>query len=189
MVGRWRTQQLNPMKHILLLLAFLPSAIFAQQFVTREGNVHFLSETPIEDIEATSSEASVILDLETGRVAVQVPILSFHFEKALMEEHFNENYMESGIYPKAKFTGTLRDFGGLPESGAVEVMVDGSFEVHGVSVDRPFNGTLERKGDEVMLICRFDVRTEDHEIPIPAVVRDNIAEVIAVDIKASLVAR
>lgn len=173
----------------LMLGALLSLNAQAQQWVTRAGEVHFLSETPVEDIEATSKEASVILDLETGRVAVQVPILSFHFEKALMEEHFNENYMESGTYPKAKFAGTLRDFGGLPESGAVEVTVDGSFEVHGVAVDRPFNGTLERKGDEVMLICRFDVRTEDHKIPIPAVVRDNIAEVIAVDIKATLVAR
>ena len=131
----------------------------------------------------------MILDIESGRVAVQVPILSFHFEKALMEEHFNENYMESGTYPKAKFTGTLRDFGDLPESGPVEVMVDGSFEVHGVSVDRPFNGTLEKQGDKVILNCRFDVRTEDHQIPIPSVVRDNIAEVIDVDIRAELSAR
>lgn len=173
----------------LFVLIFLTLNASAQQWVTRSGEVHFLSETPIEDIEATSKEASVILDLESGRVAVQVPILSFHFEKALMEEHFNENYMESGTYPKAKFTGTLRDFGALPESGAVEVMVDGSFEVHGVSVDRPFNGTLERKGDTVLLVCNFDVRTEDHAIPIPSVVRDNIAEVIAVDIQATLAAR
>lgn len=173
----------------LIIGAFLTLNVSAQQWVTRTGEVHFLSETPIEDIEATSKEASVILDLESGRVAAQVPILSFHFEKALMEEHFNENYMESGTYPKAKFTGALRDFGGLPESGAVEVMVDGSFEVHGVSVDRPFNGTLEKQGDKVILNCRFDVRTEDHEIPIPSVVRDNIAEVIAVDIHAELTAR
>jgi polyisoprenoid-binding protein YceI len=173
----------------LFLFAACAFQVNAQQWVTRAAEVHFLSETPIEDIEATSKEASVILDLESGRVAVQVPILSFHFEKALMEEHFNENYMESGTYPKAKFTGTLRDFGGLPESGAVEVMVDGSFEVHGVSVDRPFNGTLEKQGDQVILSCRFEVRTEDHGIPIPAVVRDNIAEVIAVDIRAELAAR
>lgn len=173
----------------LCALIFLTLNATAQQWVTRAGEVHFLSETPIEDIEATSKEASVILDLESGRVAVQVPILSFHFEKALMEEHFNENYMESGTYPKAKFTGTLRDFGDLPESGPVEVMVDGSFEVHGVSVDRPFNGTLEKQGDKVILNCRFDVRTEDHQIPIPSVVRDNIAEVIDVDIRAELSAR
>lgn len=173
----------------LIIGAFLTLNVSAQQWVTRTGEVHFLSETPIEDIEATSKEASVILDLESGRVAAQVPILSFHFEKALMEEHFNENYMESGTYPKAKFAGTLRDFGGLPESGIVEVTVDGSFEVHGVSVDRPFSGTLEKQGDKVFLNCRFDVRTEDHEIPIPSVVRDNIAEVIAVDIRAELSAR
>ena len=173
----------------LIIGALLTLNVSAQQWVTRAGEVHFLSETPIEDIEATSKEASVILDLESGRVAVQVPILSFHFEKALMEEHFNENYMESGTYPKAKFSGTLRDFGDLPESGPVEVMVDGSFEVHGVSVDRPFNGTLEKQGDKVILNCRFDVRTEDHQIPIPSVVRDNIAEVIDVDIRAELSAR
>lgn len=177
---------MNPMKYILLLLAFLPAAIFAQQFVTREGNVHFLSETPIEDIEATSSEASVILDLETGRVAVQVPILSFHFEKALMEEHFNENYMESGQFPKAKFQGNLVDFQGLSASGSQTVSVVGSFEVHGVSVERTFEGTLEQSGDGVQLSCRFDVATADHEIPIPSVVRENIAESISVDINALL---
>ena len=174
------------MKHILLLLAFLPAAIFAQQFVTREGNVHFLSETPIEDIEATSSEASVILDLETGRVAVQVPILSFHFEKALMEEHFNENYMESSQYPKAKFQGSLVDFQGLSAGGETPVVVKGTFEVHGVAVERTFEGTLEPSGEGVQLSCRFDVATADHEIPIPSVVSENIAKSIAVDISAML---
>jgi hypothetical protein len=174
------------MKHFTLLLALLPSAFFAQQFVTREGSVHFLSETPIEDIEATSSEASVILDLESGRVAVQVPILSFHFEKALMEEHFNENYMESGKFPKAKFQGNLVDFQGLSASGPQTVSVVGSFEVHGVAVERSFEGMLEKTEKGVRLSCRFDVATAEHEIPIPSVVRENIAESIAVDISATL---
>lgn len=187
-VNGWRMvlQTIEIMKTTLLFFALLPSAVMAQQFACRDGQVHFLSETPMEDIEATSGEASVIVDIESGRVAVQVPILSFHFEKALMEEHFNENYMESTQYPKAKFQGNLRDFGGLPDSGSVEVMVDGTFEVHGVSVERSFNGTLEQREGKLVLQCNFEVRTEDHAIPIPSVVRDNIAEVIAVDIAATL---
>ena len=177
------------MRFPFFLFLLLPSLLSAQQYATRQGQVHFLSETPIEDIEATSSEASVILDLTTGRVAAQVPMLSFHFEKALMEEHFNENYMESSRFPKAKFQGSLVDFQGLLAEGETPVVVKGSFEVHGVAVERSFSGTLEKTKKGVALHCLFDVATADHEIPIPSVVRDNIAASIAVDITATLVSR
>ena len=124
----------------LLLLGFGLTA-GAQQFATRDAHIAFLSETPIEDIRAESHEASAILDVASGRLAFQVPILSFHFPKALMEEHFKK-LLESEQYPKASFRGTLSV--GSGRTGAQEVTAKGTLEMHGVAVEREVTGTMVR---------------------------------------------
>ena len=97
------------MKHLTLLclLGFVAWTSTAQQFMTRSGNVGFFSATPIENIEAHNHQMSGLLDASNGGFAFQVQMRGFHFEKALMEEHFNENYVESDTYPKATYQGTI----------------------------------------------------------------------------------
>ncbi len=162
----------------------------AQQFMTRSAHVDFFSSTPAEDISAVTEQASAVMDLATQSIAFQVPIISFHFEKALMEEHFNENYLESEKYPSATFQGKLS---GLDPNAAVgasqPVTATGTFTVHGVSVEREVAGTAVRTGSGWKLEAQFEVPTEDHAIPIPKLVRSKIAESISVTLRAELTPR
>ena len=169
----------------LFTLCTLATATQAQRFATREARIAFLSETPVEDIRAESNEASAILDLSNGQVALQVPILSFHFPKALMEEHFNENYMESDRFPKATFRGVVMGFD-PGQSGAQPVTAQGTLEMHGVTKEREVSGTLEQTEGGWVLDAQFDVPCTDHNIDIPKVVTENIAEVIGVTLHAEL---
>ena len=157
----------------------------AQRFATREAHIAFLSETPIEDIQAESHEASAIFDAATSQLAFQVPILSFHFPKALMEEHFNENYMETELYPKASFRGQVMDLD-LSVAGPQSVRAVGTLEMHGVAVERDIAGTMERMEGGWRITSAFEVPCTDHDIAIPKVVAENIAEVIGVTLTANL---
>src|SRR5690606_25721096 len=93
-----------------IAIILLANMVFAQKYFTKTGNVSFFSETPMENIEAYNRSASVVVDGASGAVQVAVLIKGFLFEKALMQEHFNENYLESGKYPKAVFKGKLENF-------------------------------------------------------------------------------
>jgi len=95
-------------KNLLIALAILPTATFAQErYMTRTGHIAFHSETPVENIHADNRKVSSVWDVTTGAVEFAVLIKAFEFEKALMQEHFNENYMESNTYPKATFKGKV----------------------------------------------------------------------------------
>ena len=175
------------MKQFLFLftLCFSVTVVQAQRFSTRDARIEFLSETPVEDIQAESNQASAIFDMSNGQMAFQVPILSFHFPKALMEEHFNENYMESARYPKATFRGVVEGLDPNKE-GEQFVTVKGTLEMHGVSKERTIQGTMVRDGDWWMVESQFEVACEDHAIDIPKVVTENIAEIIGVTLRAEL---
>ncbi|MGB1075718.1 MAG: YceI family protein [Flavobacteriales bacterium] len=171
-----------------LILSFAANGS-AQKLITRNASVHFFSSTPMENIEAQSNGMSAILDISNGQVAFQVPIRSFHFENALMEEHFNENYMESELHPKATFSGRLLDWDihAFSAGEPVPVVAQGDFNCHGISDERKVSGTLSKQDDGRWTIeANFEVSTSVHGIPIPKVVRENIAEVIQVDLKAIL---
>ena len=182
-------------KHLLSIAVigsagFICQSLTAQQFVTRTAEVHLLSTTPIEDIEGLNKQSSMILDASNGDIAVQVPILGFHFEKALLEEHFNENYMESDKFPKATFRGSVAGWTVMPLEGeTMNVLVTGTFTVHGVDVTRDFEGQIRLESGRLIVDCTFEVRPEDHGIEIPGVVRKQIAAIITIDVSAQLSAR
>lgn len=173
----------------LLVVGFAPDA-GAQQFMTREGHVHFFSSTPIEDIEADNRQMSGLLDASTGDFAFQVQMRAFHFEKALMEEHFNENYVESETHPKATFQGSIASWGNIPNDGQRhDVVAEGEFDIHGVTQPHRIEGTVQWVDGAWKLQANFKVTLADHNIVIPAVVKDNISPVIAVDVEAQLLPR
>lgn len=177
-----------------LLLLTMACVVFcraeAQQFMTREGNVHFFSSTPLEDIEANNAQMSAILDQETGGFAFQVQMRAFHFPKALMEEHFNESYVQSDAFPKATFRGNLKPWEPSAEAkGPKEVVAEGEFDFHGVKITRSIPGEIIWKDGQWVLDARFDIALKDHDITVPTVVRDNIAATIAVDVHAELTPR
>jgi hypothetical protein len=181
---------MTTMKHLFLAIAFAPFALFAQErYGTRTGTITFFSETPAENIEAVNRKVSSVWDVSTGAIQFAALIKAFEFEKALMQEHFNENYMESNTYPKADFKGTVSGVSAeqLKKPGTYDVTVEGDLTIHGVTrkVSHPGKITVNENGS-VKAVSRFIVKPEDHGIKVPAVVRKNIAEEIAVSVDLDL---
>lgn len=92
---------------ILVGILFAGILLAQTRYMTKTGYIGFYSHTPVEDIKADNNQVASILDSQTGEMVFNVLIKSFVFEKALMQEHFNENYMESDKYPKASFKGKV----------------------------------------------------------------------------------
>lgn len=170
----------------LLLLGLHASA--QDRVFTRSGTIIFSSDTPLEKIEATNNKGTCAIDLKTGRVQFAVLIKGFAFRKALMEEHFNENYMESSKHPKATFSGQFVDFDRYKIEGGHEAQMElsGEFTIHGVSQTRTVQVSFKPSEQGVVATCMFNVKPEDHDIKIPGVVRDNIAQEIQVTISTTL---
>jgi polyisoprenoid-binding protein YceI len=172
----------------ILTLAAATQTLFAQKYMTRNGYIRFFSHTPVEDIEAKNHQVTSIMNAETGEMVFKVLMKSFQFQKALMQEHFNEKYVESDKFPNADFLkATIKDWkpNMLKEGKPVEVTVEGELTIHGVTKKITEKGTLELKPDgKVAAKAQMKVRPEDYGIKIPAVVRGNIAEIVDVFIEA-----
>lgn len=172
------------MKTILsLLILSLCITTNAQQFVDKAGKVHFLSKSPLEDIEATSQQAVCALNTETGKVFAKIPINSFRFQNKLMEEHFNENYLESDKIPYATLDAVIKEKIDYGKDAEYPVTLVGALDIHGVKKSYEIPGKLSvRNGMPTIGIAKFSVALADHKIKIPKVVVANIAEVIQVDV-------
>ena len=175
-----------PVKKIYLFLCCVP-LLARDLYITRSGTVSFYSHAPMEDIVAVNKQASCVLDLETGSFAFQVPIRGFVFPNALMQEHFNENYLESHHFPKATFKGNIDHWlelkiGPDPQ----DVAVTGTLNIHGVSLEISESGTLARAGDGINGLATFEVAPADYDIRIPKIVRNNIARIIQVTVNVKL---
>jgi hypothetical protein len=158
----------------------------AQKFITREGKVSFYSSTPLEKIEAHNFKGSSVLDMETGRVEFAVLVKAFLFEKALMQEHFNENYMESDKYPKALVKGNIMGFEQikLDENKSFTCPFEGELKMHGVS--RPISSDLiiNVVDGKLDIKTNFNVAVADYNIKIPNIVRDKIAKNVEIEVDA-----
>lgn len=173
----------------LLICLGLHTWVMAQdKYFTRNGEVDFFSSAPLEDIRAENKGAMCVLDLNTGNVEVSLLIASFSFKKALMQEHFNENYMESGKHPKATFKGVIEDIQNLDLKKAETQTFNatGSLTIKGVEREVSTSVSLKPVNSGMEAQTTFIVKPEDHEIKIPAVVRDNIAREIEVTVSMNL---
>lgn len=177
-------------KSTFLVIIILISANigFGQgKYFTRNGTLAFYSKTPMENIEAKNHQASSIFDSESGDIAVSAQMKGFEFEKALMEEHFNENYVESHKYPKATFKGKIVDFSSISISEvAQEVRVKGTLDVHGVGKEINITANISKKNDNYEAKSTFIVSASDFDIKIPKAVINNIAKEIEVSINLQL---
>jgi len=153
-------------------------------YMTRNGKVSFFSRTPMENIEAVNNEVSSILNLETGEVVFAILVKSFHFERALMEEHFNENYMESAKLPKSTFQGKITNLSSIDfrKEGNYPATVEGDLTIHGVKKRITSSGTVTVAGEKVSVTSALNLKPGDYDIAIPALVADKIAETIEVKI-------
>jgi hypothetical protein len=179
------------MKKITTLLAiilFTATLANAQKYMTKGGTIKFFSDTPMEKIEAVNRQVNSALDFATGNFVFKVLIRGFEFEKALMQEHFNENYMESEKFPNSTFSGKITNFKdvNLGKDGLYKVVVEGDLSMHGVTNKVKVNGTIEVKGGSVAGKATFNVAPKDYNISIPQAVIKNISEAIQVDVNVSL---
>lgn len=151
-----------------------------------EGKVQFKSLAPLETIEAYSEELRGIIDIEKRSFAFSVPIRSFEgFNNPLQKEHFNENYMESGKYPNAVFKGKIIENVDLSKDGTYTIRAKGNLEVHGVVQERILKSNVEVKGNRFTLNSNFTVILEEHNISVPKIVYQKIAEEIQVQVQAA----
>jgi hypothetical protein len=160
---------------------------YANTFACTTGKIHFFSATPIEDIDATSEKAVCVLNTLTKKVYAKVAMTTFQFPKELMEEHFNENYVESEKYPYGILDATIVEDIDFTKDGTYDVTLKGTFEVHGVKQEREIKGKLVIKnGQPVSATATFVVKLADHKIKIPKAVVTNIAEDIKIDVDFAL---
>ena len=168
---------------IAIVVLFLSLSVSAQEFVDRKGMVHFFSAATIENIEATTHSAVCAMNTGTKKVVAKIPVTSFVFKDKLMQEHFNENYLESDKYPYASLTGVIDENIDFTKDGVYDVTVKGTFEIHNVKVAKEVKGKLTIKnGVPVNATAKFDIKLADHKIQIPSLLGANIAEAEAVDL-------
>jgi hypothetical protein len=167
-----------------LFLFFLLVSAFGQKYMTKNGYIGFYSHTSMEDIKADNNQAAGVIDASTGDLVFQVLIKSFHFERALMEEHFNENYMESEKFPKASFKGRITNLSSVnfSKNGIYEAIVEGDLTIHDVTNKISSKGTIEVLTGGINASSKFKIVPEDYKIEIPGVVRDKIAKDLEVTV-------
>jgi polyisoprenoid-binding protein YceI len=162
--------------------------LFAQKLMTRTGKISLFSSTSIENIEAFNNEVAAAYDAGKGDLIFQVAIKSFKFEKQLMQDHFNDDYMESSKYPKATFNGNISDVAkvDLKKNGSYKVSGSGTLNIHGVSKKVSLPGSIEVKDGGATFHSNFNVVLADYNIKIPSIAEGKIAKSIAVTVNAIL---
>ena len=177
------------MKKLLLVLLLLQATISWTQtrLIERRGTIDFrASKETFVPVKAQNKNASAIVDLQSGTIASLVLVKEFVFKNALMQEHFNENYMESDRYPKITFQGKIAEFSiAKLEGSPTTFWVKGMISIHGVkrAIEVPMQ--LSKRNAIIYATSRFSLKPEDFNIKIPKIVRYKIAKevIITLDFK------
>jgi hypothetical protein len=174
------------MKRLFLFLFFLNIVLAAnaQKYMTKNGYIGFYSHTPMEDIKGDNNQVVGALDISTGEMVFLALIKSFHFDRALMEEHFNENYMESDKIPKSVFKGKIANLKDVDfsKSGTYNVTVEGDLTIHDVTNKISTQGTIEVVSGCINANSKFKIVPEDYKINIPGVVKDKFEKSLKVTV-------
>ncbi len=162
---------------VLLLSSF---SVNAQKYLAKDGVISFFSETPIEDISAVNTKVSAVFDEESNQLVFQLNITDFIFPKALMQEHFNENYLESDIFPKSTFSGKV------VKRNLQNTKVSGHLKIHGITNKINVGGTLLKEDNKIIISAEFTLKLDDYGVEIPTIVMYKIAEEVIVKVNIEL---
>lgn len=175
-----------PFLFSLILFSFVSNA--QGKFYTKDAKVNFFSVTPLEDIEAKQKSAVAVLDSKTGALQFSLLIKGFEFKNEEMQEHFNEDYMESDKFPKSEFKGQIVNNSAVnyTKPGTYNVQVKGSLTIHGVTKEVQTNGTIKVDTDGLKTASTFNIAVADYGIVIPKLVRDKIAKNVKITVDAKL---
>ncbi|MBC7829845.1 MAG: YceI family protein [Chitinophagaceae bacterium] len=175
---------------LLILICFFIGSIASGQgkFFTKTGSISFFSKTQLEDIDAHNRSVTCVLDTKTGNVQFSVLMKGFEFKKALMQEHFNEDYIESDKYPRAEFKGQIDNNSSIDYSkeAANQVRVKGPLTIHGQTNDLETDGTLTVKEGKIFITCEFKVEIADYKISVAAFAKNKVAKTISVKVSCVL---
>ena len=166
---------------ILLYALFVCTCVFPQQLLKgKESSLSFFSTTPLENISAKNKYVALVIKTTTGDIQIQAPNTGFTFERPLMQEHFNENYMESEKYPSSSFSGKIVEPLDYSKDGVKSVTAKGKLTVHGVTKEVEIKGTITVASGKTTLEAKFPVKVADYGIKVPTLVSQKIAEVVEV---------
>ena len=172
------------------LMTIAASAQTGQKFFTRDGKVKFdaTAASSPEKIDALSNSATCVLDAATGNFQWAVLVKGFQFEKSLMQEHFNENYMDSDKFPKATFIGKITNLSEInfAKDGTYNAIVTGQMTLRGVTKDMTANGALTVSGGNVKVNAGFALKLADYGIEVPSLVSDKVGKEAKIMVDASL---
>jgi polyisoprenoid-binding protein YceI len=181
------------MKIVYVILLVLPVCAFIKPpaiFTCNNGTASFKSEAPLELINATSKELKGAIDVSKNTFAFRIRIKSFEgFNSPLQKEHFNENYLESIKFPEATFAGKIIETIDYTKTGKYTIRAKGKLLIHGIEQERIIKSDIEILGSSIIVKSVFTVLLSDHQIPIPRVVKEKLANEITVTIHAELVSK
>jgi polyisoprenoid-binding protein YceI len=174
------------MKKIILLSCLLINVwlLQAQIYATRNGFIGFYSKTPLENIKAENKQVYAVIDATKKNLAFNLLVKGFSFSKKLMQDHFNEEYIESDKYPKAGFNGTYTGDVDITKNGAYKVEAQGQLTLHGVTKSITVPAIIEVKDGKLIGKATFKLTPSDFNIKIPALVKEKIAQQTDVTVSA-----
>jgi YceI-like domain len=166
------------MKKIVLLVAttILSSSMFAQIYIAKNCEISFFSKTSMKDIDATNKAAKPLLNTATGDLQMKIVMTAFVFPDAFMQEHFNENYVESEKFPNCIFKGKVNEKIDYTKDGENKATVTGTIDMHGVKKEVTLDGTITVKGTEITMSSKFRIHIADYAIKVPSLYVTTIAE-------------
>jgi len=166
-----------------LLIAGMSHLNAQNIYMTKDGQVSFSSQKSVENIDAINNEVNSIINTQNGEMVFQALLKGFHFQRALMEEHFNENYVESEKFPKSTFKGKISNVSAVnfSKDGSYPVKVEGDLTLHGVTKKVSAPGTLVVKAGTIQASSKFNIKLKDFDVKIPSLVADKLSE--DVDVK------
>ena len=177
------------MKSKLFFIAVLflsITSMYAQDiFTTPTAKVSFHSKTPVEDIDGTSNKVASVLNIKTNQIYFKIQNTTFQFKEKLMQEHFNENYMESDKFPVSDFNGKILDDIDFTKTGTYKVTIVGILNIHGKKKEYKVTGTILNSGSAIIFNSNFKIKLVDHGVEIPTIVFTKIAEQLDIEITAN----
>lgn len=183
----------NKMKNVIVILTsslLFCTAVNAQKYFTKTGKINFNATAPAspEKIEGINNTATCVIDTKTGGIQFAILMKGFEFSRALMQEHFNENYLETNKYPKAEFKGIITDNASVNylSDGTYKVKVKGNLTMHGETKAVETTGTIAIKGGKITTAASFNALLTDYKISIPGLVADKVAKAASINVNCIL---
>ena len=179
------------MRRSLLIIAVTLCGLYAtgqERFYTKTGSISFFSKTDLEDIDAHNRSVTCVLDSKTGNVQFSVLMKGFEFKKALMQEHFNEDYIESDKYPKSEFKGQIVNNASIDytKEGNYPAQVKGQLTIHGQTKEVETVGSVSIKDGKVVIVSEFPVAIADYKISVAAFAKNKVAKTVSVRVSCAL---